>query len=229
MLLLLDIGNSNIKSCLSVNGFLHSTKVFPSSRAEKVAELQKKIGFDKAFICSVVRPVTDRVEKLLRKEGCACHLVGRDLHPSIHSKYDLAMLGSDRLVNIFAAVNLYTPPILLISAGTAMTVDYIDPEGTHVGGMILPGTFISQKALRRKAPALPEFSFGQPESLWAVTTIEALKSGTYHSLHIFVRGLLDTLPNATKVIVTGGGSRLFELENSIIFPELTLQGLMMLS
>ena len=51
-------------------------------------------------------------------------------------------LGVDRWLAMLAAFNAreeYESGVMVVSCGTAMTLDYVDAEGCHEGGYILPG------------------------------------------------------------------------------------------
>lgn len=60
---------------------------------------------------------------------------------------DLSRLGVDRWLAMVAAYHEYRSACIVISAGTALTIDYISPGGRHLGGAIAPGLEMMRKAL----------------------------------------------------------------------------------
>ena len=49
------------------------------------------------------------------------------------------MVGEDRLLNAAAAFDKLNQSCVVVDAGTALTIDYIDGKGTFHGGAIVPG------------------------------------------------------------------------------------------
>lgn len=58
-------------------------------------------------------------------------------------------LGADRWAALIGARRLHQHPCLVVSAGTATTVDLLDETGDFLGGLILPGVALMQQALAR--------------------------------------------------------------------------------
>ena len=56
-------------------------------------------------------------------------------------------LGVDRWMVVLAAYHRCSGTALVIDLGTAITLDYIRSDGQHLGGYIVPGTHLSQRAL----------------------------------------------------------------------------------
>ncbi len=56
-------------------------------------------------------------------------------------------LGIDRFLALVAAHSAFPGPALLVSAGTALTVDALAADGEHLGGLIAPGIAMAQDAV----------------------------------------------------------------------------------
>jgi len=56
-------------------------------------------------------------------------------------------LGVDRWVAMLAAMNVANRPFCVVDAGTAITIDVVDKNADHVGGMIMPGKQLMLNAL----------------------------------------------------------------------------------
>jgi type III pantothenate kinase len=65
-------------------------------------------------------------------------------------------VGGDRLFNALAATRRAPGvPVVTVSVGTAMTIDFTSAEGVFLGGQILPGPRTMARSLRDYTAALP--------------------------------------------------------------------------
>lgn len=84
-------------------------------------------------------------------------------------------LGVDRWCALVAARNLGKLPCLVVMAGTATTIDSLDANGFFLGGLILPGVELMQRALAKGTAGLP-LAAGQYSALPQATD-DAIVSG----------------------------------------------------
>lgn len=74
---------------------------------------------------------------------------------------DPAQLGTDRWVGAVGARHAWPDTaLLLVTAGTATTLDIVAPDGLFAGGLILPGLTLMMRALSRNTAQLPEIDIG---------------------------------------------------------------------
>ncbi|MBQ2362896.1 MAG: type III pantothenate kinase, partial [Bacteroidaceae bacterium] len=67
-----------------------------------------------------------------------------------------AGMGADRVAADIGARSIYSDrPLLVIDAGTCITFDVIDTDGTILGGAISPGIHLRLKAMHEHTAALP--------------------------------------------------------------------------
>ncbi len=78
-------------------------------------------------------------------------------------------LGIDRLVGAHAARLRFGTPLVVVDAGSAVTVDWVNAEGEFAGGAILPGLALQLGSLATGTDALPRIDC----SLQATTAIPA--------------------------------------------------------
>ncbi|MEM9165249.1 MAG: type III pantothenate kinase, partial [Cyanobacteria bacterium P01_F01_bin.4] len=126
-------------------------------------------------------------------------------------------LGLDRLLNLWGASQRYGWPVLVIDAGTALTLT-VGHDSRVLGGMILPGLTLQARALSEKIVALPEITFYELDAFpprWAMSTVEAIQSGI---LYTALAGIEDHLrdwwhqyPKGTVVFTGGDGELLYRL------------------
>lgn len=143
-----------------------------------------------------------------------------------------SIVGEDRLLNAAAAFDAFKQAVVVVDAGTAITVDYVDGAGTFHGGAIGPGARMMLRAMNQGAAQLPEVEMQRPEEAVGHNTAEAMRSGVFHGLRGMVRELTEQYALIAGayplVIATGGDSELifgdYELIERVI-PELTLRGL----
>lgn len=107
--------------------------------------------------------------------------------------------GIDRLLGALAANQIRRPgqAAIVVSSGTAATVDYVAPDGRFCGGAILPGFELSAKALHEYTALLPLIPLqpvlsAPPEDLGR-NTEAALRSGLYWGHVGAVRELVHRL------------------------------------
>ncbi|KAA2285407.1 type III pantothenate kinase [Arenimonas fontis] len=143
---------------------------------------------------------------------------------------DPSRLGVDRFLALLAAHARGPGPWLLVSAGSALTVDLLDAEGRHRGGLIAPSPAHMRSALAARFPALA-FAGGAACDFGS-DTADALAGGSLGAAagliersHRRATRLLGTAP---RVLLAGGdGERLGECLDldSEQAPALVLEGL----
>ena len=149
-------------------------------------------------------------------------------------------IGIDRLLTSLAALDRTLKPAsaIAINVGTAMTIDFVEPDGTHVGGVIVPGPRMMARSLHEFTAKLPLIDVEPilPKRTWGTNTVEAIELGIANA----ILGAADELvwDWATEcdvppwVFVTGGDADYFrgyvftaEVECMEIVPHLTLEGI----
>jgi type III pantothenate kinase len=145
-------------------------------------------------------------------------------------------VGADRAVNAISAQSL-EPDVekLVISFGTATTLDHISADGAYMGGIIAPGVNLSLEALVAAAAKLPRIAIEAPETRSVIgrTTESQMLIGVYWGYVAMIEGLIARMKleigKPVRVIATGGLAVLFDQETGLfdrIEPDLTLNGLM---
>jgi pantothenate kinase type III len=85
--------------------------------------------------------------------------------------------GMDRRVQALAARALCGGKAVVVSCGTAITVDLVDADGALLGGAILPGLTLGMKALAAGTARLPEIDLKGAVSMPADDTEAAIRTG----------------------------------------------------
>ena len=74
---------------------------------------------------------------------------------------DFTLLGSDRWLAIIGAFHhlkkqKIVKPVMVVDCGTVITVDVIDSLGQHLGGWMMPGTYLMSDSLIEKSNAIKQ-------------------------------------------------------------------------
>jgi type III pantothenate kinase len=187
-------------------------------------------------LASVNNPVAAGIESALRATGCEVLRVGRDLNPPLqHVLDDASTLGSDRALCAFAAFSLIGAACVVVDAGTAITVDFVDGEGTFHGGAIAPGVNMMLRALHEQTAALPQIAFEPQDPSrgpFGRDTRHAMQLGVAAAARGLVRDLVERYAEKyeayPRVVATGGdAAALFENDDLVerIIPDLQLIGI----
>lgn len=140
---------------------------------------------------------------------------------------DYAQLGIDRWLAVVAAYAKNSDAVIVVDAGSAVTVDIVSAEAVHQGGYIVPGLQLMHKALwqgtdRIKVGAKQSADMNSP----GLSTDEALDKGCLLLLIAMIESLVSKYK--ARLVVTGGDGEL--LQNALcveaeLYPDLVLEGL----
>jgi type III pantothenate kinase len=86
-------------------------------------------------------------------------------------------LGADRWAALIGARAISKTNSLVISAGTATTIDILGANGVHHGGWILPGLHLMQTSLEANTAQLPLAVRGELQQGFGLSTNEAIIGG----------------------------------------------------
>lgn len=116
-------------------------------------------------------------------------------------------LGVDRWLALIAAQGRAAiTPVLVASAGTALTVDRLDPDGRHAGGLIAPGLAAMRAGLELAAPGLARFPGGHAGPGLASDSADAIASGCLQAAVALVERCRAAGPGAAPwpLLLAGG-------------------------
>ena len=126
---------------------------------------------------------------------------------------DHGRLGIDRWLALLAGWSLAAGPCVVVDAGTALTLDWVDRSGQHQGGLILPGLRLGIGALLQgTSNVLVDFDkLDQAEVLPGRNTTDAVYNGALFAQVATVEYALKQLQQqepAAKLLITGGDGAL---------------------
>jgi type III pantothenate kinase len=192
-------------------------------------------------VASVNPPALNAFKKWRRTKGGNWAVFDRPrLLPIKTQLDDPDSAGIDRLLGALAASRRVPGggPLVVVSVGTAMTIDCVDAVGVFLGGAILPGPWMMARALREQTAKLPLVD-PQPELMTAYrgkNTTEAIQIGIQLAIvgaaEEAVFAFTSEVGQPVSVFITGGGSHYFgswdfvaDTREIVIDPLLTLEGI----
>ncbi|GLW10287.1 type III pantothenate kinase [Microtetraspora sp. NBRC 13810] len=251
MLLTIDVGNTH-----TVLGLFEGEEVIEHWRiatdarrtADEIAvvlqgllaqsPLLKNADVNGIAICSTVPSVLNEMREMCRRYyGDVPAVV---VEPGVRTGVPVRMdnpkeVGSDRIVNALAAINLYGGPCVIVDFGTAISFDAVSAKGEYVGSVTAPGIEISVDALAAAGAQLHKVELMRPRAVIAKNTVEALQSGIIYGFAGQVDGIVERMaaelaenPDDVTVVATGGHAPLIAAEARSVDvhePWLTLIGL----
>jgi type III pantothenate kinase len=204
MRLLVDAGNTRIKWALTRGDEWLRSGVLPTARAAELSAQFAETPFVREVWVSNV--AGEAVARALREAVAAdaWHFVAAcERQCGVRNGYEQsAQLGSDRWAALIAAWHLVGARCLVVSCGTATTVDALSDEGEFLGGLILPGIELMQRSL---CGATAQLEPGRGSyAAFPLNTADAMFSGAVQAVCGAIErqhGLLGAAP-----VVLGGGA-----------------------
>jgi type III pantothenate kinase len=140
---------------------------------------------------------------------------------------DYQQLGVDRWLAMIAAYGKTTDAVIVVDAGSAVTIDIVGADGLHQGGYIVPGLRLMHRALwqgtdKIKVDANQAADIGSP----GITTDEAVDKGCLLLLVSTIESLVNH--HQSQLVITGGDGLLLQDNlsvNASYYPDLVLEGL----
>jgi type III pantothenate kinase len=232
--LLIDVGNSRLKwSLAGDSGALPPARavVHDGDPAAAVAQIEPAAAPAAIRIANVTGPAlgTALAAALQARFGIPPLIASVAAEQAgLRSAYaDPARLGVDRWLAMLAAWTGAPGASLVVSAGTALTLDVIDASGRHLGGIIAPGLVTAQVAVlgaTRFAAAGPQTAF--TDGL-GTDTEACVRQGALHGCAGLVERLAARYPQARRLLTGGDTASLLPLlaGDWEAAPDLVLEGL----
>ncbi len=246
-LIAVAVGNTRARHGVFRDGKLESTGVHTHDRVDDAADavrvavgaVMEDAGPDPVVVLGSVAPDRARALADAIKPGTLgvdLFHVGTDIQIDITTSLDddgVRTVGQDRLLNALAGFELTQQACVIVDAGTAITVDFVDGEGVYHGGAIAPGVSMMLDALHRRTEQLPGVKFDPPpaDRAWGANTPDAMNLGAMGAACGLVRWMVER--DAERygafplVLATGGDAALLENEGIVdrFVPELQLHGI----
>lgn len=223
----IDIGNTRIKIGLFNEGELIEAEVLPE---ESVQDYLVNNNVENLIISSVREG--QPLHQELWTSSFNTLVFNHTTKLPFESLYATpTTLGLDRLAAAAGALTQFQGPILVIDAGSCITIDLIDEQNRFVGGVIFPGLEMQLKAMHTFTGKLPFLKPEEPQPGAGQSTEQAMLGGvvkgTRHVLEGFINEFKQQYPQI-KVILTGGDGKYFDKPiefNIFVLSNLVIEGL----
>lgn len=250
MVLVLDVGNTNIKfGMFQDEQLLHSWRMHSDilktadDYGINVTAFFNRVGanmtdVDGIIISSVIPAINYTLEHMCKIYfNIKPIFVGPGIKTGLNIKYDDPKeLGADRIVNAVSSLAQYGGPCIILDFGTAMTFGAVSQQGEFLGGAIFPGFRIAMKALASDTARLSTVELIKPKSVINRSTKTGIQAGMIYGYVGLCDYMIEKIRQElntknVNIIGTGGLVELIANESSekiIVNPLLTLQGLKIL-
>lgn len=229
MNLYVDIGNSRIKWACGGHCGLEAPGALVLAATPDWAQRLPLAGMARVIVASVadaaplavlraeagVHGISVHVARTTARAGAVVNAYPR---PRAH--------GVDRWMACLAAHARGPGSVLVADAGTATTLDRVDADGRHAGGLIAPGLAAMRGSLQANTQLRPGAM--RPRAGWLATDTEsAITMGTLRSaVALLDRAVVENAPD--RLLLTGGDAELlapYLAGDWEIAPHLVLEGL----
>jgi type III pantothenate kinase len=223
MILVVDVGNTNIKFGIVKDREILATFKMATDRGKTVDEywfflevLAKRLDIDMAsmdrvVICSVV-PTLDPVFSSLSLRYF--NKPALFVEPGIKTGITILTenpreVGADIVSATVGIVAFYSVPAILISFGTATVLTGISGRKELLGVSIAPGLTSSAEALFKNTSKLPRVDLKDPGIFLGKNSSESLQSGFYYGfqglIHELIAGIKKEMNEESLTIIATGG------------------------
>lgn len=236
MNLLIDIGNTNIKWAEGLDNMLsnHGRYSYNENSPEDILEkiMPQWLRADNVLIANVRGDdFEDEINQWATKNNLpgAVFLKTEEQYKGLINAYTKPeQLGVDRWLLMLGAQQYSTDAQLVISLGTAITIDYIDNRSHHLGGYIVPGIQTMATSLGQQTAGCGHYTLNkQTASLeFGVNSEQAITQGiiltSVATIEKIVTSTNRTNPDQKlKIFITGGDAPLILPHLDIEYQHLT--------
>ena len=194
-LLVGDVGNTRVKLGIfdvTERGLVHAKQFAwtpgvddPSLALGFIREALERGAPSVLHLSSVNQQHAAALKEALASSSIFVREISKRALRSFSSRYRLPSIGMDRFVGLEACLALrgqgkLAGPMILVSCGTATTIDFIDEAGIHHGGLIGAGVDLGLNALHLGTAALPMLD-GTPTKIVRWTEIPSDTNGAMTS------------------------------------------------
>lgn len=211
--LAVDQGNTMLKLTLFNDGEPSRVCRFSADALEDVFAILEQWGPHCGAFCSVGNINPRMVESLRIALDGQLLILSRSTRLPISIDYSTpSTLGLDRVaLAVGAAMHYKGETLMVVDAGTAVTLDVVDSSPAFRGGRIAPGVRLRFESLHSHTSALPLLSADGPIPLLGDSTATAIRSGVIAGLSDEIVETYRQYKNCygcDRLVMTGGDSGL---------------------
>jgi type III pantothenate kinase len=216
MYLLIDVGNTRIKWILVENSYDEAVVQYGS--IEKLAKAL--VAIDRAetkILLSAVNQI-ENLQQLLRANGFDKIIVAKSQASEagiVNSYEQPERMGVDRWLAMIASYQLQSlgddkQGMIVVDAGSALTIDVLNQEGVHQGGYIVPGLKMAETALFSNTEQVKRYDESVPTgnqysalNKLGNNTVQCVEYGVINQHVALIEQVTRQYPEY-KIMITGG-------------------------
>jgi len=244
MILLLDAGNTSVKwglgeggNIVGSGGFIHRGNDINDLAERSWSVLQKPAD---VYIANVAGAEMERrlAGWIVKQWGLTpVFITAAGRAGGVTNAYSTPEdLGVDRWAALIGAHHHGGGAVCIVDCGTAITLDMLEADGVHQGGLILPGVGMLQQQLLENTALTNTLRTQESVSPFAMGTADAVNGGALYMAVAAIDRIVADMASLSDahldVLITGGdASRILTLLTCPARhdPELVLKGLAMLA
>lgn len=216
MLLLFDVGNSNIGFSIYDNNEIQNkwrirTDINKTEDDYSITlnSLLANQDIHAVVISSVVPLITHILQSYCKNYLKLKALI---VEPGIKTGLDVKLnnpkeIGADLVSSAVGSMNQYPQPTIIIDMGTATTFTLLD-NNTFLGGAVMPGIETSLYGLVSKTALLPHIYIKAPKRIVEKETVSCMQSGIVYGTASMIDGMIERIEKEIHkkcyVVATGG-------------------------
>lgn len=213
MVAAVDIGNSRIHLGLFDNGRLVRTLQVPVRSVCGYPKIKQWLAgreIQGAGIASVIPDQTRSVAAIFHRQFRIRPLIiDRRIDCGLQFGYhDPRTLGADRIANLAGGRARFPGNLIVVSFGTATTIDVVFRNGDHPGGVIMPGIGMALDVLAEKTARLGRYPVRRPAHFIGRSTGECVRTGVIQGMALAVQGFIHEIKKVYRRpflgLATGG-------------------------
>lgn len=235
MTLLIDFGNSYCKWVQVIDGYWQHVNSFAYDRADQVSSCLQHLPLSESeqiHIVSVLGAEFDaRFQQAVDTNGCVhFHQSQLNAHGIQLGYSEAANYGVDRYATLVAAHQQFSGHKIIVDCGTAITLDVLEENGQHLGGIIVPGVDTMCESLQLCTSGITSNQDSARVSVFADDSADAVYSGAVlvasYGLQGVIRDVRRSLGRATLIFTGGGRNKILGFDHSscVTRPYLVLEG-----
>jgi type III pantothenate kinase len=218
--LLIDTGNSSIKWARLESGVLGSMESVLHEGFENPAGLFDSIWGkiptpNRVLVSNVAGEQFSAAFKSWAKVawGCSVILAQPQLGACgvVNGYTEAEKLGVDRWLALIGVRSLTQEAVIIVDAGTAITVDAMNNQGQHLGGVIAPGLVMMQASLIKETSGIELETQAEQFQCPANNTEQAIFSGAHNAVVGMINQTMDLLQEKMEMpvqfFITGGDAK----------------------
>ncbi|MGL4677162.1 MAG: type III pantothenate kinase [Brevinema sp.] len=178
-------------SCVSWKAFL-ALKVYLKYDLPEHFDIHKKFNID-LMILPLKTPIVSESQIPIKRD------------------FIQGLIGTDRLLSAYAAHQIFKTSTIIVSLGTATTIDLVTNNGVFLSGAIIPGLDTAYQGLITRATSLPPITeLQEVKQVITHNTLESLYVGSFIAQAILIEGFTERLISESEItepvdlIITGG-------------------------